>query len=98
MNLAELQRLVDAGESETVELKKSTAQLSRAGETLCAFLNGQGGDVVLDEEMSVAPGRGKNRATIRRFRPPQSALFGRRSGRPSLREGPGWGFWETNQW
>ena len=37
MDLKALQRIVDAGESETVEFKKSTAQLSRAGETLaCA--------------------------------------------------------------
>ncbi|MBD3236777.1 MAG: hypothetical protein GF330_08745 [Candidatus Eisenbacteria bacterium] len=32
MDLKALQRIVDAGESETVEFKKSTAQLSRAGE------------------------------------------------------------------
>ena len=30
-----------------VEFKKSTAQLSRAGETLCAFLNGRGGRVLI---------------------------------------------------
>ena len=35
------------GESETLELKKSTAQLNRAGETLCAFLNSQGGKIVI---------------------------------------------------
>ena len=43
MDLRELQSIVAAGESETVEFKKSTAQLPRAGETLCAFLNGNGG-------------------------------------------------------
>ena len=32
-----------AGESETVELKQSTVQLNRAGETLWAFLNTNGG-------------------------------------------------------
>jgi len=42
-----IQRIADAGESETVEFKKSTAQLSRAGETLCAFLNAQGGRVLI---------------------------------------------------
>ena len=47
MELKELQRLVEAGESETIEFKKSTAQLSRAGETLCAFMNGQGGGVLI---------------------------------------------------
>lgn len=47
MDLKELARIVAAGESETVELKKSTAQLPRAGETLCGFLNGRGGLVVI---------------------------------------------------
>jgi ATP-dependent DNA helicase RecG len=45
MELEELQRIVAAGESETVEFKKSTGLLTRAGETLCAFLNGSGGRV-----------------------------------------------------
>ncbi len=47
MNLADVQRLAAAGESEDVELKKSTSQLRRAGETLCGFLNGTGGIVVI---------------------------------------------------
>jgi ATP-dependent DNA helicase RecG len=47
MNLQDLEQFVAAGESETVEFKKSTAQLPRAGETLCAFLNGQGGRVFI---------------------------------------------------
>lgn len=47
MNLNELNRIVQAGESETVEFKKSTGQLVRAGETLCAFLNTQGGKVFI---------------------------------------------------
>ena len=47
MDLKELRRLVEAGESETVEFKKSTGQLARAGETLCAFLNGRGGRVLI---------------------------------------------------
>jgi hypothetical protein len=47
MDLKELQSIVAAGESETVELKKSTAQLPRAGESLCAFLNGNGGLVLI---------------------------------------------------
>lgn len=45
MTLQDLEQIVAAGESETVEFKKSTAQLPRVGETLCAFLNGQGGCV-----------------------------------------------------
>jgi ATP-dependent DNA helicase RecG len=47
MGVAEIQRLADSGESETVEFKKSTGQLSRAGETLCAFLNTEGGQVLI---------------------------------------------------
>jgi ATP-dependent DNA helicase RecG len=43
----ELEQLVAQGESETLEFKRSTALLPRAGETLCAFLNGQGGTVVI---------------------------------------------------
>jgi ATP-dependent DNA helicase RecG len=41
--LATLQWLIAQGESETLELKRSTAELKPAGETLCAFLNGEGG-------------------------------------------------------
>lgn len=40
--LADLQSLVAQGESETLEFKRSTAELKRAGETLCAFLNDEG--------------------------------------------------------
>jgi ATP-dependent DNA helicase RecG len=47
MNLATLQHLIAQGESETLELKRSTAELRRAGETLCAFLNGEGGQVLV---------------------------------------------------
>jgi len=47
MNLADLERLAAKGESEDVEFKKSTSQLRRAGETLCGFLNGTGGLVLV---------------------------------------------------
>lgn len=58
MNLATLEQLVAKGESETLELKRSTAELRRAGESLCAFLNSEGGRVVI----GVAPdGRSKQR-------------------------------------
>ena len=46
MNLAELNTLIANGESTSLEFKKSTGQLARAGETLCAFLNGSGGTVL----------------------------------------------------
>ena len=41
-----MQALVSGGESETVELKKSTAHLYRAAEILCGMLNGAGGVVL----------------------------------------------------
>jgi len=47
MDLAEIQKLIAAGESETVEFKQSTAQLTRVGETLCGFLNASGGEVII---------------------------------------------------
>lgn len=47
MNCADVERLVAAGESEEVEFKTSTAQLRRAGETICGFLNGTGGLVLI---------------------------------------------------
>jgi ATP-dependent DNA helicase RecG len=45
--MRDLERLIAGGESETLELKRSTALLTRAGETLCAFLNSDGGQVVI---------------------------------------------------
>lgn len=47
MNLEEIKAIVAGGESETVEFKKSTAQLPRVGETLCAFLNRSGGILLI---------------------------------------------------
>lgn len=46
MNLPELETLIAAGESATLELKKSTAEKDRACRTLCAFANGGGGWLV----------------------------------------------------
>ncbi len=45
--LTALQSLIAQGESETLEFKRSTAELRRAGETLCAFLNSEGGQVLI---------------------------------------------------
>jgi predicted HTH transcriptional regulator len=42
-----IERVVAEGESEKVEFKKSTGQLNRAGQTLCAFLNDDGGRVII---------------------------------------------------
>lgn len=47
MDLAEIEALARKGESEDVELKRSTANLPRAVETLCGMLNGRGGVVLV---------------------------------------------------
>ena len=47
LNLLDLEHRIAAGESEDLEFKKSTGQLNRAGETLCAFLNAKGGTVLI---------------------------------------------------
>ena len=46
MTLKELKALVASGEGETLELKETTGQRVDACETLCAFLNKDGGSVV----------------------------------------------------
>jgi len=45
-DIEDIKRLVDKGESATLELKKTTGQLERGMETVCAFLNGKGGTVM----------------------------------------------------
>jgi ATP-dependent DNA helicase RecG len=78
MNLGSLEQLVAKGESETLEFKKSTAELRRAGETLCAFLNGEGGQVLIGVAPDGKPvGQQVSDATLRdtaamlgRFEPP----------------------------
>jgi len=47
MNLGQLKKIVEQGESETVEFKKSTGLLRAAFKTVCAFLNGDGGVVLI---------------------------------------------------
>lgn len=47
MTIDEIRKLIEPGESEVLEFKKSTGQLTRAAETLCAFLNGSGGRVLI---------------------------------------------------
>ena len=46
MDIQYLENLVAMKESSTLELKKSTGQLERGMESVCAFLNGDGGTVV----------------------------------------------------
>lgn len=47
MNVAQIKLLVEKKELKTVEFKKSTALLRQAFTTICAFLNGQGGTVLI---------------------------------------------------
>ncbi|MEI9979926.1 MAG: ATP-binding protein [Edaphobacter sp.] len=47
MTSQEISNLVQLGESEQLEFKQSSGQFPRAGETLCAFMNGQGGRVLV---------------------------------------------------
>jgi len=47
MNLKHIEDLILKDESEILEFKKSTAKLKGAAETLCAFLNGKGGTVLI---------------------------------------------------
>ena len=46
MHLNDVINLAQRGESQTVEFKKSTAEKDRACRTLCAFANGQGGQLL----------------------------------------------------
>ena len=46
MNWQTLQQIVNQGESERVELKRSTGQRTDAAKTVCAMLNGVGGFVL----------------------------------------------------
>lgn len=85
MTLLQLKELVARGESEALEFKKSTGQLQRAGEALCAFLNGSGGTVLF----GVSPDRNITGQLIsddtlrdvaqmlRRIDPPVAAQIGR---------------------
>jgi ATP-dependent DNA helicase RecG len=49
MNIEEIKKLAEAGADETqsVEFKKSTAQLTEAFQSLCGFLNTDGGTVII---------------------------------------------------
>jgi ATP-dependent DNA helicase RecG len=55
MDLEELRQLVAQGESDRLELKKTTGELKAGMKTLCAMLNGSGGRVVF----GVTPSRGR---------------------------------------
>ena len=46
MNIEYIRNLAEHKESDSVEFKRTTGQLERGMESLCAFLNGDGGCVV----------------------------------------------------
>lgn len=50
MNFEQLKKLVQLGESDQVEFKKSTGLLSAAFNSVCAFLNGEGGTVLIRKD------------------------------------------------
>lgn len=71
--------IASEGESEVLEYKKSTAQLKAAAETLCGFLNGDGGKVIIGitpKERKVLGQQVADKTqneigvTLRRFEPP----------------------------
>ena len=80
MDLEAISRAAARGESETLELKRSTGQLKAAGRTLCAFLNADGGRVVVgaaDDGSIVGQvvsdkTRRETAAMLDRFEPPAS--------------------------
>lgn len=47
MNLSTIRKWTQQGESETIEFKKSTGELNKTIETLCGFLNHNGGKVII---------------------------------------------------
>jgi len=47
MTLSEIKKLAKGGESETLEFKSTTSQIKKACETICGFLNHQGGMVLV---------------------------------------------------
>ena len=48
-NLEDIKNLIVQTENEQLEFKETTGQLERGMETLCAFLNGEGGTVLFGE-------------------------------------------------
>lgn len=47
LTYTDIQRLASEGEGKSIEFKETTGQLDRGMETLCAFLNGNGGTLLL---------------------------------------------------
>jgi len=81
MNQAAIERRISGGETSTLELKKSTGQLDRVGETLCAFLNGDGGTVIVGV---TAEGRIVGQAVTDKTRREIAALLDRFESPPAV--------------
>lgn len=64
MNESEFRRLVEKGESEIVEFKKSTAQLGKALRSICGFLNHRGGVVYFGVDGSEIVGQDVSDRTL----------------------------------
>lgn len=47
MDIYQIKQLVEQGETNSIEFKKSTAELVSAIKTLCGFLNRNGGQVLI---------------------------------------------------
>ena len=62
----EIVKLLKRGESETLEFKKSTAQLDKALKSICAFLNHKGGTIYFGiEENRKVVGQGVSDKTMK---------------------------------
>ncbi len=46
LSVKELSALLAEGEGESIEFKRSTGEMKEAMQTLCAFLNGNGGTLI----------------------------------------------------
>jgi len=53
MNISSLKKIIKDGESEHLEFKKSTGLLNEVGETLCGFLNTEGGRVIVRQAIII---------------------------------------------
>ena len=54
-DIEDIKELIAQTENEQVEFKETTGQLERGMETLCAFLNGEGGTAFFIDTSSLIP-------------------------------------------
>ncbi|ODS40348.1 hypothetical protein BEH94_05465 [Candidatus Altiarchaeales archaeon WOR_SM1_SCG] len=65
MNQQQLKELIEKGESEKIEFKKSTAQLEKGLKAICAFLNHLGGDIYFGIDEKEVTGQDVSDQTIK---------------------------------